>query len=63
MRLSVAVALAALVLLAGHVAAALPHAELTSTDPALDSTVVQSLSKVIMTFSENLERRHGPGPA
>ena len=52
-RLSAAVALAALVLLAGPVAAALAHAELTSTDPAAGSTVAQSPPKVVMTFSEN----------
>jgi copper transport protein len=53
MRLSAVVALAALVLLAGPVAAALAHAELTSTDPASGSTVAQSPPKVVMTFSEN----------
>jgi copper transport protein len=41
------------VLLAGPVAAALAHAELTSTDPASGSTVAQSPPKVVMTFSEN----------
>jgi copper transport protein len=53
MRLGVALTLAAIVLLAGPVAAALAHAELTSTDPASGSTVAQSPPRVVMTFSEN----------